>query len=40
MVLLGILIALFLFKDINKNKLYKQFKKLIEDDEDGNKSNK
>ena len=33
-VLLGILIALFLFKDIKKKKIYKQFKKWIEDEDD------
>jgi len=32
--LFGILIALLLFKNANKTKLYKKFKRLIEDDND------
>jgi uncharacterized membrane protein len=36
LVLLGVLIALFLFKDASKSKLYKKFMKLIEDEDDNN----
>ena len=32
--LFGILIALLLFKNANKTKLYKKFKRLIEDNDD------
>ena len=32
--LLGILIALLLFKDAEKTKIYKKFKSFLEDDDD------
>jgi hypothetical protein len=35
--LLGILLALLLFKNVEKTKVYKKIKKLIEDEDDDNK---